>query len=234
LRDDQSASLGYETRGWFEVLAALGTYGSMRAGNDHPESLSRTTPWVCCRFPNGAVAVAPHFREMEEGWSGGFARKRDEDEAYLSRCPPPSEALDLEDFAVAGHRVTYHGQQAMTFRVDARGELVAFAGAHADRVTIDGRPFVFADSPVEQIGWAPVHPDRRAPGGAVLQLMIRPGTGSREVRLPAGPWPEELAFFAEGPRPGSRGAPIPGRREEGAMVLPAAAAPGRWIYGVPC
>ncbi|HOS92137.1 MAG TPA: hypothetical protein PLQ54_02395, partial [Armatimonadota bacterium] len=76
-RDDQSASLGYETRNWFETLNALGAYPPSAAdlpANDNTEVLSRTTPYLFCHFPNGTVAVAPHLTRLEEDWPGGFAR----------------------------------------------------------------------------------------------------------------------------------------------------------------
>jgi hypothetical protein len=68
-RDDQSRSLGYEARNWFEVLHALGAYPGAahcatdgESGNDNTEYLSRTAGFLACRFPNGAIAVAPHLR----------------------------------------------------------------------------------------------------------------------------------------------------------------------------
>ena len=77
--DDQSQSLGYETRNWFEVLDDLGAYpptGKFPGVNDKTEQMSRTTPVLACRFPNGSVAIAPHFKDVEENWSGGFAENR--------------------------------------------------------------------------------------------------------------------------------------------------------------
>src|SRR5205085_8211587 len=57
-RDDQACSLGYEMRNWFEVLSALGAYaptGRFEGCNDNTEHLSRTSGYLICRFPNGAV-----------------------------------------------------------------------------------------------------------------------------------------------------------------------------------
>ena len=218
-RDDQSRSLGYESRHWFEVLSALGAYGSSgrwKNVNDNTEHLSRTTAWLACRFPNGAVALAPHFREVEEDWIGYFARHEDEDARYLDRCPPPSAVLRLKDVRVNGHRVTYTGEHAMSFRTDETGRLIAFAGSRARRITVDGRTTEFADRVFEEIAWAPLAAERRIPGGAVMQIVAR-GTGT--LRIPVGDLPESAAIFVEGPTPGSRGALIPSRRVSGSLVF---------------
>lgn len=233
-RDDQSRSLGYETRNWFEVLQALGAYpptGAFEGFNDNTEVLSRTTDLLCCRFPNGAVAIARHLRELEEDWSGGFARNREEDAAYLKRCPPPSEELHLRDFRVNGHTVTYDGVQAVAFRVNEQGELIAFAGAASQQITVDGKTTVFADQPLPQMAWAPIPEARRVPNGAVWQVRVH-GTGT--VRLPAASLPENLELVAEGPTPGSRGEVIPCQRRGDTLVFRAeGAASGCWLYGVP-
>jgi hypothetical protein len=232
-RDDQSKSLGYETRNWFEVLDTLGVYpptGRFPDVHDNTEHISRTTPYLACRFPNGAVAVAPHFRETEENWGGGFARKAEDDQKYVEKYPPPPETLDLQEFKANGHVVSYSGQQAMAFRVDAQGNLVAFAGSGAARIAVDGHETVFADQPFGQVAWAPVPESRRVDGGAVLQLMAY---GAGTLRIPTATLPEGLEFVAEGPQPGSRGAVVPSRVEKGAFVL--AITPeisGHWIYGV--
>ena len=231
-RDDQSKSLGYETRNWFEVLDALGAYpatGRFSDTNDNTERLSRTTPYLACRFPNGAVAVAPHFRETEENWGGGFARRADADKEYVEKYPPPPETLELKDFKVNGHSVSYSGQQAMAFRVDGQGNLIAFAGSGSTRISVDGRETVFADQPFGQVAWAPVPESRRVDGEAVLQLMAY-GTGA--LRIPTAMLSAGLEFVAEGPKPGSRGAIVPSRIENGAFVLSITPEiSGRWIYG---
>ena len=130
-RDDQSKSLGYETRNWFEILHNLGAYpptGRFPETNDNTEYVSRTSQYLACRFPNGATAIAPHFREVEEGWPGGFARNKEEDKkVYMANHPLPPDDLHLEALHVQGHAIDYHGRQAMVFRVDTEGNLIAFA-----------------------------------------------------------------------------------------------------------
>ncbi|MBI4559202.1 MAG: hypothetical protein HY706_16580 [Candidatus Hydrogenedentes bacterium] len=232
-RDDQSRSLGYESRNWFEMLATLGAYppsGKFAGVNDNTEYLSRTTDFLTCRFPNGAVAIARHFRETEEDWPGGFARNEAEDRAYLERVPPPSDKLELREFKVNGHTVTYNGEQAMAFRVNEAGDLVAFAGSGSKEVSINGKTFVFADQELPQIAWAPVPAERRVDGGAILQLMVH---GSGTIRIPDAGMPQSLALVVEGPVPGSRDKTIPHRRENGSLtadLMPHTS--GRWIYAV--
>lgn len=233
-RDDQSRSLGVEIRTWFETLRALGAYpstGKWKAFNDNTEVVSRTTPYLTCRFPNGAIAIAPHFCETEEGWNGGFARDRKADEAYLKAHPLPSDALDLKDFRVNGRRVTYKGTHAVTFRADRSGRLLAFAGSQCSEITIDGRRTVFADKPIGQLAWAPIQDARKVPGGAVLQIMVY-GTGT--IRIPAHHLPGKLLVVAEGPTPGSRGEPVASSLRDGVLnVTVDAKSQGRWLYAVP-
>lgn len=233
-RDDQAASLGYETRTWFEVLNALGAYpaSSVFEGlNDNPEYLSRTTPYLACRFPNGTVAVAPHFRAMEEGWPGGFSRNEAEDAAYLAEHPAPSDEIHLRDFHVAGHTVDYDGRNAVAFRVDGSGHLIAFAGSACNGITVDGVHYGFADHAFDQIAWAPVAEARRIPGGAYLQVLAR---GNGALRIPAPPLPARLQFVTEGQTPGSRGNPVESRQDGKAIILETGpGVSGRWLYGIP-
>ena len=232
-RDDQSRSLGYDARTWFEILAALGAYprtGKLGALEDNTDYLSRTGPYLACRFPNGTVALAPHLREIEEGWSGGFSRDPEQDRKYLGLNPPPSESIHLQEFRVNGHTVSYAGARALAFRVDGQGNLTAFAGRKCREITVDGRKTVFADVDMDEIGWAPVAPERRVEDGALIQLQVS-GTGI--VRIPAAGLFTNLRLFVEGPKPGSRGAPIPCQRQGDALVFKATQElSGRWLYGI--
>jgi hypothetical protein len=232
-RDDQSGSLGYESRNYFEVLLALGAYpptGKFEGINDNTEYLSRTTPYLACRFPNGAVSITRHFKDVEEDWHGGFARKAEEDKLYLDKNPPPSETLDLHDFKVNGHTVTYEGEQAMAFRVNERGDLIAFAGSACRKIGVNAREFVFADQPVEHIDWAPVPAERRVDGGATLLLKVH---GAGVVRIPLAGLPTPIELVVEGAQPGSRGNVVPSRVENGAVIFEVTKElSGRWIYGV--
>ncbi|HOA72042.1 MAG TPA: hypothetical protein PLQ89_12665 [Phycisphaerae bacterium] len=232
-RDDQSASLGYEARWWFDILTRFGAYpptGKFENVNDNPEYLSRTTDYLVCRFPNGAVGIAPHLRRLEECWPGGFARNAEEDKAIVAKLALPSEQISLQDFRVNGHTVSYIGERAMTFLADAHGVPVAFCGANTSRITIDGRTTVFADAPMPLISYAPVAPERRVEGGAVMQLMIH-GTG--EVRIPAPDLPADVDLVVQGPKPGSRGAVIPCRVENGTLIFTAGPNTRTWLFAVP-
>ena len=203
-RDDQSASLGAEVRTWFEILLALGAYpGSGTASSDNPSVVSRTTPYVACRFPNGATSVAAHYRTHEESWPGGFHRDAAQDREILARNPLPPATLTLRDFPVNGHRVSYEGELAMAFRLDAAGSLVAFAGHNCRSIAVDGREFLFASQPVSLAAWAPVLPQRQVPGGAAMEIWIH-GEAAMSLPLPAGVKGGQLYF--EGGRLGSFGA----------------------------
>jgi len=230
-RDDQSRSLGYDARNWFEVLDALGAYpgtGRFNGVNDNPDRVSRTGAYMTARFPNGAIAIAPHLREYEEGWPGGFARDEKKDAEYLTLNPPPDEVLRLTDFKVQGHSVTYEGEHAVAFRVGASGELEALAAHKAKQITVDGRTTVFADRVFDVVAWAPVAAARRVQGGAVLQVLAR---GEGTLRIPAPGLSSGAAVYAEGPTPGSRGERVPARIENGALVVEVTrSTSGRWLY----
>lgn len=233
-RDDQAKSLGYDPRNWFDVLTALGAYtgtGRFAGINDNTEHISRTTDYLACRFPNGAIAITRHLKDLEEAWPGGFARDQKWDADYIKRCPPPSEALELRDMKVNGHTVTYDGQQAVTFRVNDAGDLIAFAGSACKQITIDGKTTVFADRDIPQLAWAPVREDRRVPGGAILQIMVY-GTG--QIRIPARTLPASLRIFTEGATPGSKGTLVPSHRDGDTLIFDITPEfQGRWTYGVP-
>ncbi|MDD4890348.1 MAG: hypothetical protein PHU85_10500 [Phycisphaerae bacterium] len=183
------------------------------------------------RFPNGAVAVARHLRELEEDWHGGFARDKAKDQAYLVSNPPPTEAIRLDGFKVAGHDVTYAGTQAVVFRVDAAGRLAAFAGAACKEITVDGRTTRFADRDLPLVIWSPVAEECRVKGGAVFQVRVN---GAGTVRIPAAGLPANVRLIAEGTTAGSRGVEIPCRIEGESLIFEAKGpAVGRWLYVVP-
>ncbi len=218
-RDDQSQSLGYDQRTLFDILVALGAYGPtgrIAGTQDNTEYLSRTGEYLTCRFPNGAVSICRHLRQYSEDWPGGFARRPEEDAEYLRQNPPPAQELHLAGFQVNGHEVTAEAFGALTFRVNEAGDLIAFAGHHINRITVDGREWVLSEGGIGTIAWAPVPEGRRVPGGAVLAVYT--DTGS-DVRIPAVGLPAEVEVFAQGATPGSKGEAIPHRIENGALVL---------------
>jgi hypothetical protein len=232
-RDDQAASLGYEMRTWFSVLEALGAYvptGKFGDANDNTEFVSRNSPYLACRFPNGTTAIAPHLKDTLEDWPGGFARKEEEDRAYLERVPPPSDKIELNDFRVNGHTVTYAGAGAVAFRTDADGRLIAFAGNQCAQIAIDGSLTVFASQPVGAICWAPLSGERRVEKGAVLVVLAG---GTAEVRIPAPELTGKVKLYTQGATPGSLGAEVPCAIENGLIVFSATPEVAhRWLYAV--
>lgn len=233
-RDDQAASLGYETRNWFEVLHALGAYpptGLLGHTHDNTEYLSRTTPYLCCHFPNGAISIARHFCTVPELWEGGWARNAQADQAYLQQHPLPPDDIHLDNFPIHGHRVSYKGSSAVTFRVDEHHNLVAFAGKDSQQIQIDSITTVFADKPMPLVAWAPVPLACRVPDGAILRLYI---SGEGEVRIPIGFNTEAVELVAEGAKPGSRGETIPSQCRENKLIFSIRPPySNRWLYVVP-
>jgi hypothetical protein len=232
-RDDQSLSLGYDVRTWFDILHTLGAYpssGRFPGVDDNTECLSRTGKYLVSRFPNGAVAVAPHLKELEEDWPGGFARDAAADKAWLEKNPLPPDSIELRDFKVNGHSVTYSGAHAVSFRLDAKGDLVAFAGRGCRQITINGRTTAFAAKDLEAVAWAPVARERRVPGGGILQIQA---SGQGTLRIPVSALPAGLKLYAEGQTSGSRGAEVKAARDAAALVIEITRElSGKWIYGV--
>jgi hypothetical protein len=235
-RDDQSQSLGYDARWWFDILDRLGAYpgtGRFAGANDNPEVVSRTGPWLCCRFPNGTVTIARHLHTYAECWPGGFGRKDDEDRRILEANPPPPREIRLDGLRVAGHTVSYDGHGPVSFRVDAAGNLIGFAGHQCQEIAVDGRTWRFADRRLNTLSWAPIPDECRVPGGAVLLLRVHLD-GACELRIPAAGLPEAVEAVREGSKPGSRGEAVACRRDGEALVLSFAAGQGQGVvYIVP-
>lgn len=221
-RDDQAASLGAEVRTWFEILLALGAYpksSSVAPNNDNPSVVSRTSPYVACRFPNGATSIAVHYRHHEESWPGGFHRDDKQDAEILAKNPLPSDALQLRGFRVNGRSVDYDGILTVAFRLDDRGRLLAFAGHHSASITVDGRETVFASQPMALAAWSPVLPERQIAGGATLELWMH-GDADVTVPLPAGVTKGEVYF--QGVTAGAFGAKLPSQCGDGTLRIKAA------------
>ncbi len=233
-RDDQSQSLGDEVRTWFEILVKLGSYppsGLFGDVNDNPEYLSRTKPWLAQAFPNGAIAVAPHFRTYEEGWHGGFHRDDEADRKWLNDHPLPSNEICLEQELIHGVRLTYRGEGAVALRLNGDGDLIAFAGSACSGVTVNDRSFVFSDHPVRHLGWSPVPPEQRVPGGAVFRVWI---DSDRDVSVPVPAGLPPLRWWCQGPKPGCRGVPVTVSKTDGAVHFGVHEGICRtWIFGVP-
>lgn len=153
-RDDQSASLGYETRTLFEILDKLGAYPASEKFpdvNDNTEHISRTTDYLATRFPNGATAIVRHYNNHRETWPGGFSRNKEVDAKVLEENPLPPADINIKDFKVNGHEVDFSGRLKMAFRTDDTNQLVAFEGHECSKVTVDGVAYKFSEQPLETV-----------------------------------------------------------------------------------
>lgn len=202
-RDDQAASTGVELRTWFEVLHALGVY----AGVDNPTVVSRTTNLLATTFPNGAVALCPHYRTHAESWPGGFYRDSELDKQLMRDNPPPSDHIDVHALCIAGQTIHYQGQHAVAWRYEHQ-HLLAFAGEQCTSITVDGQSFAWSQDPVN-IAWHPLGTEYST---AQFQPLYRLWCGSLgQVHLPLG---------LEGSVEVWRGASVSGGRHTGGTICP--------------
>lgn len=209
-RDDQAASLGEESRTWFEILRILGAYGERK--DDHPAVVARTSRYVSCRFPNGTTTVAAHYRSHVESWPGGFHRDAQQDDEILKANPLPDASLTLRDFRVNGFTLEYDGRLCMAFRVGADGRLLAFAGHACQNLGVGDRVTRFASKKVDVAAWAPVLPERQIPGGAVMEIWV---DGDAEMTLPLPAGLEQVKLFFQGAKVDELGEALPCRCEGG-------------------
>lgn len=216
-RDDQSQSLGYEVRTWFEILSALSAYPPSQPNlekNDNPSVVSRSTPWLATRFPNGTTAIAVHYRNHVESWPGGFHRDETKDAEVLKQNPLPSNKLDVKELAVNGHKVTYSGRLIVAFRMDGKQRLTAFSGYDCREITIDGQMHRFSDQPLATIAWAPVPTNRQVPGGAKREIWVK---GDGPVNIPLAHSVDSAALFLAGGRTGSLANEVPCSIKDGVL-----------------
>ncbi len=216
-RDDQSASLGYETRTLFEILNASGAYpasGKFEGVNDNPSVVSRTTDYFVTSFPNTTTVVVKHYRTHRENWTGGFSRNQEEDARALAANPLPSDRIVLEDAKINGHTVSYEGKMSVAFRTDGEDRLIGFVGRDCKGIEIDNKVYTFAEQPVAQITFAP-----ESEGSSNYRVQIY-GTG--QVTLPIAR--TEKVKVRMGKKT------IPSRCEQGAVLLQVdAALSGQWL-----
>lgn len=179
-RDDQSQSLGYETRTLFETLNAAGAYpptGAINGANDNPTVVSRTTDYFVTTFPNTATMVVRHYRTHRENWEGGFSRNTENDARALAANPMPSDRVELDNAAINGHRITYNGRLWLAFRTGESNLLEAFIGNDCKGITVDGKVYTFSDQPLSKIVFIPDTTKQ----GTVYNIQI---TGIGTVNLP--------------------------------------------------
>lgn len=222
-RDDQSQSLGYEVRTWFETLSSLGAYPPSKPTlekNDNPSVVSRSTPWLATRFLNGTTAIAMHYHNHVESWPGGFHRDEKKDFDVLKQNPLPPDRLELKELAVNGHEVTYSGRLIVAFRTDDKKRLAAFSGYDCREITIDGQTHRFSDQPLATIAWAPVPTGRQLPDGALLELWVQ---GDGEISIPLTISTESPTLFQAHGRAGSLAGEIPCSVKDGHLRFTAKA-----------
>ena len=161
LRDDQSRSLGYESRNMFEVLNYLGAYpasGTFKNRNDNPSFLSRTGDYFVSSFPNGTTMVVNHYRTHVENWDGNFSRNPEYDAEILKNNPLPTDTIKLYNAAINGHIVSYTGRLSMGFNVKNK-RLYSFYGQQCNEITVDGTKYIFSAGKLNDITFGPVNGD---------------------------------------------------------------------------
>ena len=217
--DNQSSSLGYDSRTWFDALNSIGAYPSTSegAGNDNTEYLSRTGDYIVCRFPNGTITLANHLKLEEERWGdGGFARNQERDAKYMEENPLPPDTISLKDFHVNGYTVSYEGNQLVAFRVNEDNQLIGFCGHNTTGLTVNGQTFPFAENPLPMLMFTPIPEKRRVADGAVFEILVH-GTGT--VRIPFAETDRPVNIFTQGATPGSKGNEVTFQREKNELVL---------------
>jgi len=180
-RDDQSHSLGYESRTFFELLDALGSYpptGKFKNVNDNPSYVSRHTPYFSTTFPNGTTMVVNHYRTHAETWVGGFSRDMKADAEALKENPLPSDTLQLKNLYVNGHQITYNGRLTMGFNVKD-GLLTTFCGQQCTGIEADGKEYTFSEKPIKQLTFAAVE------GEPMHYILVTNGVKELTIPIPS-------------------------------------------------
>ena len=181
-RDDQSQSLGYETRTLFETLNEAGAYpptGTIKGVNDNSSVVSRTSDYFVTTFPNSTTMIVRHYRTHRENWEGSYSRNTEKDDIALAKNPLPSDIVDLNNAAICGHRITYKGRQWLAFRAD-KNNLAAFIGNDCKGITINDKVYTFSDQPLSKIAFIPDTAQKHT----VYNIQI---TGAGTVTLPLFP-----------------------------------------------
>jgi hypothetical protein len=227
-RDDQSASLGYETGTLFGILAAAGAYPStekIKDTNDNTEYVSRTTDYLTTRFLNGTTVIARHYRTHRENWLDGFSRNDSLDAIALKENPLPTDEIRLNDFKVNGHSVTYAGRLITAFNTDAGGHLISFEGHQCRQVTIDGKSYLFSTEDQPAIAFTQATPAEKTAMNAVAKVFVD-GKGKISIPLPAGITKLKGIYAGKGKKTG-----IPFILKDGMVTLDfSSPASGKWYF----
>ena len=177
--------MGYETKTLFDILNSAGTYPSTKAFpnvNDNTEYVSRTSPYLTTGFPNGTTIIAAHYRTQPENWTNGFSRNDSLDELALKDNPLPTDSLELKDFKVNGHKISFNGSLICSFNVDPKGNLISFEGHNCNKAEIDNKEYKFGANKFSMIAWTNTSKTESSKYGTFMKLFIN---GSGLVTLPA-------------------------------------------------
>ncbi|MGD8777370.1 MAG: hypothetical protein PVH88_00230 [Ignavibacteria bacterium] len=174
-RDDQSQSLGYETRTLFEILNEANAYpstGTFGGVNDNTEYVSRNSDYLTTKFPNGATVIVKHYRTHREGWADGFSRDDEADARVLANNPLPSDKVELKDFKVNGHTIDFVGKQTCSFNQDEKGNLISFEGLECNQVKINGVTYKLSDKIQNKIAWTTATEDEEDKYDALMKIWL--------------------------------------------------------------
>ena len=140
----------------------------------------------------------------------------------------PSSKIELDQFKVNGHTVSFSGDLLMAFRLDDDDDLLAFDGRNCKKVVIDGKRFEFASQNLDHIAWTPVVAGRQVSGGAFFQIYLE---GEGEVSIPMKTDRKKLKMFSESPVQGIAGKEIPLKYQKGKINLKLDESnTGKWLY----
>ncbi len=228
-RDDQSASLGYETGTLFGILSAAGAYpstGKIKDANDNTEYLSRTSDYLTTHFPNGSTVIVRHYRTHRENWLDGFSRNDSIDAIALKQNPLPTDEIRLEDFKVNGHRITYSGKLITAINTDASGQLISFEGHQCRQVTVDGKNYTFSAEDQPVIVFTPATTAEKSEKKAVVKAFIN-GKGKISIPVPGGISKIKTVYSGEGKKKTT----IPFTFDNGMVTLDfTTATSGKWYF----
>ena len=231
-RDDQSASLGYESKTLFELLSAIGAYpasGRFPGVNDNTEYVSRTSDYLTTRFPNSATVIAAHYKSHVESWPGGFSRDPVVDEKVLRENPLPSDTLVLKNFPVNGHQINFSGRLICAFKLDSLNRLLAFEGHSCREVELDGRRWQFSDHPLNSIVWSPVFEPPALPDPPILQIRCQ---GSGRISIPWNDASAPIKLYMKPANAKTKARSIPFQYAEGRLQWQMTAElQNQWLYG---
>lgn len=180
LRDDQSCSTGRDVDTLFSVLKSTGCYRAEGA-----EVLSRPadSSYIVNTFENGSVSLANHYRTFSERWEGRFFRDEKRDAGFLKSRELPPEEIQLDNFRLFGHAITYRGTRVLTYNLDSQGRLIGFAGSSCTGIAVDGRRYRFADNPARII-WGRLPDEYVCEGIRQLYMIYTDRAGTLKIPIP--------------------------------------------------